>query len=63
MASTNQILYGESDLRRKDPSDYSQMVVGTNVEGLQYVEVLRRLNGGGRGVPGDIEFSVYFSLL
>lgn len=63
MASTNQILYGESDLRCKDPSDYSQMVVGTNVEGLRYVEVLRRLNGGGCEVPGDIEFSVYFSLL
>lgn len=63
MASTDHILYEESLFRPRDPSDNSQVAVGANVEGFQYVEVLRKLNGGGCMVPRGFEYGVYFLLL
>lgn len=36
------------------------MKVGTDAEGFQYVEVLRKLYAGGHMVPEDIEYGIYF---
>lgn len=36
------------------------MTVGTEAEGSQYVEVLRKLYARGHVVPGAIEYGIYF---